>query len=321
MQNGSTETTETKQLTLMDEDISQADYERLRDGETVEVEVKSAPAAEKVTSESEDDDSETSQTDGDEDDSDDSELVAKDKEGHKKPSRGFKKRIDKLNAKLSQAEAQAEHWRQQALRAQKPEDKPEETQVKAAAPSGEPDPDDFESATEFYKAHAKWAAQEEIKAARESERQEKLRREAEAKKTQFLGKIDEFKKAHEDFEETIAEVDDIAMSPAISNAILESDNGPELMYELAKNREEYARMCALPPLEAVRAFGRFEARLQKPSEEKAKEIKPKTTKAPPPPKPISTSSASGKKSIWDDNISQAEYERIRAEQERRRASF
>jgi hypothetical protein len=326
MNNASQETTtETKQLSLMDDDISQSDYERLRAGEKVEVEVKSETVAQDAIIESEDDDSETSQTDGEEDDdsdSDESELSAKDKEGHKKPKRGFKKRIDKLNAKLSQAEAELEHWRQQALRVQKPDEKQEATQVtKTADVKGEPDPDDYETSTEFYRAHAKWAALEEIKAAKESERHEALRLEAESKKTAFLGKVDEFKKAHDDFEETIADVDDIQMSPAVSQAILESDNGPELMYELAKDREEYARMCALSPFEAARALGRFEARLQKPSVEKTKEVKTKTTKAPPPPKPISTSSANGKKSLQEvaESGSQADYERMRSEQEKRRA--
>jgi hypothetical protein len=323
MEKGLTETTttETKQLSLMDENISQADYERLRAGEKIEVEVKSETVAQDAVVETDDDDSETSQTDGDEDsDSDESDVSAKDKEGPKKPKRGFKRRIEKLNAKLSAAEAQAEHWRQQALRGQKPEEKPE-VKPEANVAKSEPNADDFESATEFYRAHAKWAAQEEIKAAKESERQEKLRTEAESKKTAFIGKVDEFKKAHDDFVDVLADVDDIQMSPAISQAILESDNGPELMYELAKNREEYERMCSLSPFEAVRALGRFEARLQKPSEEK-KVTKPKTTtKAPPPPKPISTSSANGKKSVYDDDISQSEYERIRAEQEKRRASY
>jgi hypothetical protein len=316
-------TTETKQLSLMDENISQSDYERLRAGEKVEVEVKSETVAQDAIIESDDDDSETSQTDGEEDDdsdSDESELSAKDKEGHKKPKRGFKKRIDKLNARLSQTEAELEHWRQQALRVQKPDEKQEATQVtKTSDVKGEPDPDDYETSTEFYRAHAKWAALEEIKAVKEAERHEKLRHEAESKKTVFLGKVEEFKKAHDDFEETIADVDDIQMSPAVSQAILESDNGPELMYALAKDKEEYARMCALPPFEAARALGRFEARLQKPSVEKTKEVKTKTTKAPPPPKPISTSSANGKKSVYDDDVSQAEYERMRAEQEKRRA--
>lgn len=319
-----TTTTETKQLSLMDDDISQSDYERLRAGEKVEVEVKSGTVAQDAIVESDDDESETSQTDGEEDDSDsdeDSELSAKDKDEHKKPKRGFKKRIDKLNARLSAAEAQAEHWRQQALRVQKPDEKKEESQsTKAVESKGEPDPDDYETSTEFYRAHAKWAALEEIKAVKESERQEKLRTEAESKKTVFLGRVEDFKKTHDDFEETIADVDDIQMSPAVSNAILESDNGPELMYALAKDREEYARMCALSPFEAARALGRFEARLQKPSVEKTKDVKTKTTKAPPPPKPISTSSANGKKSIWDEDLSQSEYERMRAEQEKRRAT-
>jgi len=322
MQKGLNETTatESKQLSLTDDNISQADYERLRNGDKTEVEVKSAPVVIKTADETDVDDSETSQTDGEEDDagSDESELSAKDNEGTKKPKRGFKRRIEKLNQKLSEANAQAEHWRQQALRGQ-PE-KHEETIAAVQAPQGEPHADDFESATDFWKAQAKWAVQEESKAVKESERQEKLKAQAESKKTEFIGKVGEFKKDHSDFDDVIADVDDIQMSPAISQAIFESDNGPEIMYELAKNSEEYARMCKLSPFEAVRALGRFEARLQKPSEEK-QVTKTKTTKAPPPPRPITSSSASGKKSIYDDSLSHSEYERIRADQDKRRSAY
>jgi hypothetical protein len=317
MQKGLTENepSEPVQLSLTDENISQADYERLRSGEKVEVE-KSAPASQKAASETIDE-SETSQTDGDEteDESESDETL----EASPKKKSGTQRRIEKLVKQRTQAEQEREYWRQEALKAKAPpvQAQPEVT----ASPAGEPDANDFESATEFYKAHARWAAKEELKAVEESKRQEKLKTEAESKKTTFLGKVDEFKKAHDDFESVIADVDDIQMSPAISQAILESDNGPELMYELAKNVEEYARMCALPPFEAIRALGRFEARLAKPSEE-TKVTKPKiTTKAPPPPRPISTSSANGKKSVYDDDISQADYERMRAEQEKRRAHY
>jgi hypothetical protein len=314
-----TETTETKQLSLLDEDISLSDYQRLRKGEKVEVEVKkSAPVAEKAADEK-DDESETSQKDGDEDelDSDESELAAKDTDGQKKPKRGFKKRIDKLNAKLSEAQAQAEHWRQQALRGQNPEEKPIEATQSAQVSKSEPNPDDYETSTEFYRAHARWAAQEEIKAVKESERQEKLRQEAESKKTTFHSKVQEFQKTCEDFEDVIADVDDIQMSPAISQAILESDNGPELMYELAKNKEEYARMCALSPFDAVRALGRFEARMSKSEEPKNVDVK-KTTKAPAPVAPVAAKSSVVSKSIYDENVGYKDYERLRREQMRKK---
>lgn len=316
-----TEATETKTLSITDDNISQKDFERLRAGEKVEVEAKSETVAQDAIVESEDDESETSQIDGDEETDDESELSSKDQSGQKKPARGFKKRIDKLNARLTEKEREIEHWKQQALRDQKSQEKLEEkTATSNVSAQGEPNPDDYETAADFYKAHAKFVIQEEQKAAKEAERQEKFRLEAESKKTAFHGRVEEFEKAHDDFHEMIADVDDIMMSPAVSQIILESDNGPELMYELAKNREEYARICALPPFEAARALGRFESRLQKPSEEKTQPIKTKTTKAPPPPKPISTSSANGKKSIYDDDVPQKEYERMRAEQEKRRAS-
>lgn len=309
---------ETKQLSLMDEGISQSDFEKIRRGKTVEVAVeKSAPAAKAQASESTDDESETSQTDGEDDES---ELTAKDTDGTKKPARGFKKRIDKLNGKLSAYERDLELLRRENEALKAPKTAPaEETQVATAA-KGEPDPEDYESATEFYKAHARWVVQEETKAAKESERQEKLRAESETKKTAFFDKVDAFKKAHEDFEEVVADVDDIVMSPAIHDAILDSENPPELLYELCKNRDEYARMCAYSPFEAakaVRELGRFEARLTK-NESEIKSDKKQITKAPAPVAPVSTKSSVMKKSIHDQDIPFADYVKQRREQMKRR---
>ncbi len=328
MNNASQETTtETKAPSITDDNISQADYEALRSGKTVEVE-KSAPAVKKASET--DDESDTSKLEATDSDSDEeSEIEESDDEATElKPKKksGTQRRIEKLVKQRSEAERERDLLRREyeLLKSKQPDaegdSQTESVAAKAAATEGEPDPDDFDTSTEFYRAHARWAAQQEIKAAKESDRQEKLRTEAESKKTTFYGKVEDFKKAHDDFADVISDVDDIMMSPAISQVILESDNGPELMYELAKNRDEYAHMCSLSPFEAVRAFGRFEAKFLNKSSEQKPETKTKTTKAPPPPKPISTSSANGKKSIMDDNISQADYERLRNEQEKRRAS-
>lgn len=311
-----TTTTELKQLSISDENISQADYERLRAGEKVEVEVeKSEPAVEKTASENEDDDSETSQEGGDEDesDSDESELLAKDKDGSKKPKRGFKKRIDKLNAKLAEAENQAEYWRQQALDIKKPEEKPKVVEAKS---EGRPDEDDFETHADYVEALADWKVEQRLTKERLKQKEDEMKAEYKKAVDSHVSRLEEFKAKHDDFEDVISDVDDVMMSVTVQEIILRSENGPELMYELAKNKDEFQRICTLNAIDAARELGRLEARIQKPHEEK--KVKTTTTKAPPPARPISASSANGKKSIYDDGISQAEYERMREEQEKRR---
>jgi hypothetical protein len=53
-------------------------------------------------------------------------------------------------------------------------------------------------------------------------------------------------------------------SPYVSplgQALLTSEHGPAIMYQLAKSPAELARISALPPLDAAREIGRLEAKL------------------------------------------------------------
>lgn len=316
-----TSTTDSKEVldAVNSDETSEPKVDETKSAEGEKPEEKPEESDDSEKEENETDDSADSDAD---ETSEDEKLEAQAKDQPKKKG-GFKRRIDKLTSKLSAAEQEREYWRQEALKhAQKPEAEKESKPERVETTNHEPNPDDFETSTEFYRAHAKWAAKEEILAAKELDRQEKMRSEAESKKTTFHGKVEDFKKAHDDFEDVISDVDDIMMSPAISQIILESDNGPELMYELAKNRDVYAEMCAMSPFEAVRAFGRFEAKfISKSSEQKTKpEIK--TTKAPKPINPVASSATgSVKKSIDDPNISQREFERLREAQIAKQANY
>ena len=112
----------------------------------------------------------------------------------------------------------------------------------------------------------------------------------------------------------LAEVDDIPLSPVLRDIFLSSENGPELAYELAKNRDEFKRVCALPPLAAAREMGKLESRLE-PKSPSAALASTKTTKAPKPLDPVGTSGkGSAKKSLSDPGLSQKEYEELRAPQ-------
>lgn len=321
MENGTQETTtEPAQLSLTDENISQADYERLRNGEKVEVEVKSAPAQAKPEPSETVDESETSETDDDA--GDDESEVEESLEARPKKKSGTQRRIEKLVKQRTQAEQEREYWRQEALKHSAPKNEQvPETVPPQTSPTDKPVPDSFETHQEYIEALTDWKMeqrdkQREIKAA-----QDQAKTEYQKRVESHSERVKAFTKTHEDFDELMSEVDDVPLSITVQEVILASENGPDLMYELAKDRKEFERICKLPAIDAARALGRLEARIAKSSEEPKQVTKPKTTKAPPPPKPITASSASGKKSVYDDDLSQAEYERIRAEQERRRASY
>lgn len=178
--------------------------------------------------------------------------------------------------------------------------------------SGRPNPDNFETEEDYQDALAEWRVDQKLAAREQKAKSEKLTSEFQERLQTHRQKTAEFAKQHADFEEVIEAVSDIELSPVIQSAILE--NGPEFMYELAKNPEELEKINELSAFEAARALGRIEeriaARAVKPKEEKKIQ-----TKAP---QPISTTrSGAGTasyKSIYDEGLSFAEYEKLRSAQ-------
>lgn len=235
----------------------------------------------------------------------------------KKPKKGgFQKRVDKLNARIADKEREAEYWKQEALkRVQATETKPA---VETTTSSGEPDPAKFEAHSEYVKAVAKWAAAEERKSLKAEQEKEKFQSAQQELVSTYLERKEAFSEKAPDFDEVISEVDDIQVSPAVRDIILNSEHGPELAYQLAKNRKEYERICSLPPLTAAKEMGKLEDRLA------TKTSAPETKKITNAPKPLSPVGTGGKgavrKSIEDiaAHGTQAEYEAARAEEKKRR---
>ena len=248
--------------------------------------------------------------------SEDTEEAEVEVEKKPKPKRGFKRRIDKLNSKLSAAEQEKEYWRQQALANQSQETEKESTIQQSDNENQKPSADDFETHEEFIEALSDWKVEQKLQARENASKERQIKLEKESKLTSFQEKVSDFSETVEDFNEVIEDVDDIVMSVAVQECLLESENGPELMYRLAKDPVEYKRICALSPVAAARAIGRFEAKFQKsePSEVKPKE-KIKTSNAPKPPKTLGSRASGGtKKTIYDSDISQREFEKQRMEQ-------
>src|SRR6185437_2145901 len=166
---------------------------------------------------------------------------------------------------------------------------PEAEQTKLSADA--PKPDDFGTHEEFIRATARWEVRQELKADSEKKQQETLKTEQQTKLNTFLSKREAFAKSHDDFFERMSDIEKIPMSLTVNEALLESENGPELLYELAKDPDEYKRICSLPAIAAAREIGRFEAKLE-PSE-RTEPGKTLTTKAPKPISPVGGKTGSG----------------------------
>lgn len=263
-----------------------------------------------IIEDSEASEEEASSTDDEEEEIKDEENEEEDleKAPEKKKKGGFKKKIDKLNARASKAEQEANYWREKALAVQTPEQKKEP--IKEQAIEGKPKADDFDSHDDYTEALADWKYEQRDNKRKAEERETQAKTEYQNKVKKHQDRNKEFAKTHEDFDEVMSEIKDVNPSVAFEELIYESEFGTTILYELAHDREELERINKLSPFACAKEIGKREAILSKESSSKSKKTTT-TTKAPPPVKPVgSKSEKTTRKSIYDKDLSQAEYERL-----------
>lgn len=239
-----------------------------------------------------------------------------------KPKRksGFQRRIDKLNKAKAEAERERDFFREQLLKGKNPADAQEKPAAKPQSSAGQaPDPNEFETQAEYIQALLKHERSVEKAEADARDREKSVRERAEKRQTEHMKRLEVFQETVADFDDALESIDDVMIPVYLLDEMAESDVSPQLMYELAKNREELERICSLDRNAAIRALGRFEERIVSKSSPK-ETPKPKTTSAPAPLSPVGGKTASGlKKSIHSPDISQADYEALRRQQRAKKA--
>jgi len=238
-------------------------------------------------------------------------------EGKKKG--GFQKRIDKLNKRVSEKEQELEYWKAQALKAsstpavQAPTDTP-----KPVAAEGKPKPESFETHAEYVEALTDWKTDQKFKEHTQKLEQSRIESERAKVNQTHNERVKAFAEKTADFHEMLENLESVPRSAALEAIIVSSENGPELLYELAKDPEEAKRIALLNPLAAAKELGRIEARL---SSATIKKPESKTTKAPQPLTPVKGGGAASIPKSLDEaaNSSFAVYKKLRdAEIKKRR---
>jgi hypothetical protein len=153
--------------------------------------------------------------------------------------------------------------------------------------------DYIEALTDFKTAQAYQRIQQETEQRQVQQRQQALQ-------SEWQSRVQAYKAQAPDFESVLSDAEDIQLSPALQQAILEHEAGPRLAYELAKDRKTLERIAKLPPASAIRELGKFEA-LNLNGDTKA----PAISKAPPPISPVGTGSTKSTKS--PDEMTHKEY--------------
>lgn len=285
--------------------------EKLAEASPKEGEPEVDPETEELT--------EADESSADEEEAETEELEAKKNETQEaKPKKkgGFQKRIDKLNTKLSAIEQEREYWKQEALK--KPSEKTDTTTQAKPDLSKRPKTNDYASHDEYVEALTDWKLDQKLTAEKQRQAEDAIKNEAQSRIGKHSERVNVFKEAHDDFEDVIENVAKIPISLTVQEAIIESDLGPELMYELAKDPKEFKRICEMKPIQAAKEIGKLESRLSKPASETPEK---KTTKAPPPVTPVRSRGTAIVKDIYRaEEMTQAEWNRMRDEQERSRSA-
>lgn len=219
---------------------------------------------------------------------------------------GFQKKLAKKDQELNLAKQEIEHWRSKAL-GSTAETKPVQTEVDVKKPVM----DEFDNQADYFEALSDYKLKvyqaDQAKKAKENEERTMAQKRADGFNSRlktFVEKVPEYEDAIANF---VEDHGDIKLSQALGELVEDSEFGPAIVYELAKNKAELDRLNSLNPYQVAKEIGKLEVKLTP-----KQEIK-KTTTAPAPIKPIAQGQTKVV-SLFDKNISQSQYEAMRMEQ-------
>jgi len=237
-------------------------------------------------------------------------VRAEQKEPSKK-SKGVQKRLDELvrqrederrareatEARLDRALASIERLTGKPAADAKQELAEEDPEPVRPVKATFPDDNAYEQARDEYtEAKASWIARREIKATiAEREKKAVEARTVEENmrvQTTYKERVDKASEKYQDYFE-VAESPDVAITVPMAHAIMASEFGPDIQYQLGKEPAEAKRISELSVPQQLLALGRIEAKLAaeaaqaKPAasaaEEKPAAAKPAAVSSAPPP--------------------------------------
>jgi hypothetical protein len=228
----------------------------------------------------------------------------------RKPNPKLEKRFSELTKARKQAEEQAAQERaaREDLERRLAAIEGQQAPQKAPDANRKPQPDDFPDAFKYAEALAEWSANEAV-ARRDREVQQQLEqaKQQEVIKT-WQQKLDAVKAEVPDYEDMVAS-STVAISNEVRDAILESDVGPRILYELASDDELGAKINSLSTAGALKLIGKLEAKFEAKAEEPARS-KPVAVKSNAP-KPINPIRGTGSQSVYTDG-EQIDFQAYRA---------
>lgn len=214
-------------------------------------------------------------------------------ENPERERQGLLAALEAERAKRREYQSFLEEMRAQERATPKPDDAP-------TRPDGEPRIEEYQSWDQYQAAVRAYDRQQVL-----SEIEQRQQAQAQAYRQQqalrgFQARVDAADDRPEDYSVKIASMfsdPSLPVSPAMAEVILEDDAGPDLAYHLSANPAELRRIAGLTPARQVAALGRLAERLSS--------GQMRVSSAPPPVKPVKSSTSAASKD--PDKMSMSEW--------------
>jgi hypothetical protein len=223
----------------------------------------------------------------------------------KKQNPKLEKRFSELTKARKEAEAQVAEERKarESLEARLAALEGNQAPTQAPESNRKPSPDSYKDAFEYAEALAEWSAEQAL-AKREQEVKQK---EVEAKRATVIKtwqeKLDATKAEIPDYEVMVAS-SSVSVNDTVRDAIVESDVGPRILYELASNDELAEKLGSMTTASALKLIGKLEAQLEKtdaPAKAEKKSVAAKSN-APEPIRPLRSTGGVAEVSLDGNDI-------------------
>jgi hypothetical protein len=211
----------------------------------------------------------------------------------KKQNPKLEKRFSELTKARKEAEAQVveERKARESLEARlaalesnrAPKQEPENNQ--------RPTPDDFKDAFDYAEALANWSAEQALARRDQEVRQKEVQAKRDTVIKTWTEKLEATKAELPDYEDMVTS-STVVVNDAVRDAILESDVGPRILYELASDDQLAEKITTMSLPSALKLIGKLEAQFEKTEEPVKAEKKTVAakSKAPEPIRPLRSTS-------------------------------
>jgi hypothetical protein len=232
------------------------------------------------------------QADQSEQDGEGKDATATEEQKDRKPNPKLERRFSEITKQREAAREEARREREaresMEIRLKELESKVNPTAQQPNDELGEePKPEQFSDMYEYAKALAEYTADKRLNERDNEEKARKAAAEQEQKFKAWADRVNAAKNELPDFDDMV-QSSDVRVSDPVRDAIIESENGPQILYYLAENAEFAKKLSEMSVVSAVREIGKIEARFDKAAKASEPEVKPVVGKsrAPAPINPL-----------------------------------